>query len=133
MARQAGTSGSVLDRWPARVAALVVAAAALAALLHIHRRELFPSGGTEAASSAAPDPFQACMAQRGGDIDRLLQEGTIQKPQADLFRSRAEALCRAEANKALGQPSSGGAPGPGPAAGGLPPGLQPAPVPARRF
>jgi hypothetical protein len=112
---------SPLDRWPARVAALLIAAGALATLLHIHRNELFPSDAP--AAGGAPDPFSECMAQRGGDIDRLLQEGTIQKPQADLFRSRAEALCRAEANKALGL-SSGGPPA------GLPPGM---PQPARRF
>jgi hypothetical protein len=97
-----------------------VAGAALAALLYIHRGELFPQQrATEAEQQ--PDPFTACMAQRGGDIDRMLQEGTIQRPQADLFRSRAEAMCRAEANKAQGL-----APGQPPAP---PPGLQP----SRRF
>jgi hypothetical protein len=109
---------SALDRWPSRVAALLLAAAALAALSYIHRKDLFPAAAPPAAE-AQPDPFRDCMAQRGGDVDRLLREGTISKAQADLFRSRAEALCRAEANKALGRD-----------AGGPPPGLQP---PARRF
>jgi hypothetical protein len=108
---------SALDRWPARAAALLVAAAALGSLSYIHRRDLFPAAAPPA--EAAPDPFRDCMAQRGGDVDRLLQEGMIQQAQADLFRSRAEARCRAEANKASGS-----------AAGGPPPGLQ---VPARRF
>jgi hypothetical protein len=113
---------SALDRWPARAVALLVAAGALAALGYIHRKDLFPTAAPPAAE-ARPDPFHDCMAQRGGDVDRLLQEGTIQKAQADLFRSRAEALCRAEANKALAT-----APG-GPPAGPSP-GLQ---SPARRF
>jgi hypothetical protein len=109
---------SALDRWPARAVALLVAAAALATLSYIHRKDLFPAAAPPAAE-AQPDPFRDCMAQRGGDVDRLLQEGTIRQAQADLFRSRAEALCRAEANKALGT-----------VPGGPPAGLRP---PARRF
>src|SRR3954452_19250104 len=49
---------SPLDRWPARVAALLIAAGALATLLHIHRNELFPSDAP--AAGGAPDPFSEC-------------------------------------------------------------------------
>jgi hypothetical protein len=107
---------SGLDRPAARVAALAVAVAVLGLLGYIHRRE-FLSPEAAPAAATAPDPFTTCMAPRAADIEKMLKDGVIQAAQAELFRSRAEALCRAEAAKA-----SGAVPGAPP---GLPPGLRP--------
>ena len=57
------------------------------------------------------------MAAHAADIDRMVKEGTAKPEQAELFRSRAEAMCRAEAARAVG-----GSPGQPP---GLPPGMRP--------
>lgn len=78
----------------------------------MHRHELFPERAASAVETA-PDRFEACMASRGADIDRMLAEKLIDAERAELFRARAEAMCRAEADKAAGR------------APGLPPGLQP--------
>jgi hypothetical protein len=106
---------STLDGLGARLGALAVALLAAGALVFIHRNDLFPKEAPKAA--AAPDPFQECMAARGGDIDRMVAEKTIDAARGELFRARAEAMCRSEADKALGKNQ------------GLPPGL----VPTQRF
>ena len=113
------------DGWLGRGLALAIAVATAALLVWIHRHDLFPREKPAEAASAEPDAYKGCVAQRGGDIERMLAEKTIDQERAALFRSRMEAMCRAEAQKA-----AGGAPGaPGPGLGGLPPGL----VPTRRF
>jgi hypothetical protein len=88
-----GTGGSALDRPAARIAAVVVCVAALGALGYIHRDDLYPPD--PAAVADADDPFVKCMAERGGHIDKMQSEGTIRADQARLFRTRAEAMCRA--------------------------------------
>jgi hypothetical protein len=103
---------SALDGWMARVAALLLAVAVAALAVWVHRNELFPKPKTEPEQTAA-DPFRGCLAARGGDIDRMLAEKTIDSARAELFRARAEAMCRAEADKAAGKTP------------GLPPGLTP--------
>jgi hypothetical protein len=115
-----GPPRSALDRPAARVVAVLVAVLALAALGWINRHAFLPRRAPPPAA-AADDPFRRCMAARGADIDRMVQEGSAKPDQAELFRSRAEAMCRAEAAKAGGGPP-GGPPG-------LPPGMQP----SRRF
>ena len=84
---------SVLDRPAARIAAVAICAAALGALAYIHRDDLFPPD--QAAAADADEPFRKCMAERGGHIDKMQSEGTIRADQARLFRTRAEAMCRA--------------------------------------
>lgn len=96
----------------ARVAAAVLAVAVAGLAVWMHRHELFPEPAAQAVESG-PDPFEACIASRGADIDRMLAEKLIDAERAELFRARAEAMCRAEADKAAGR------------APGLPPGLQP--------
>ena len=109
------------DGWLGRGLALLIAVATAGVLVWIHRHDLFPREKPAEAASAEPDAYKDCVAHRGGDIERMLAEKTIDQERAALFRSRMEAMCRAEAQKA-----AGGAPG---GAGGLPPGL----VPTRRF
>ncbi|MGF1631605.1 MAG: hypothetical protein ACFCUT_19185 [Kiloniellaceae bacterium] len=83
-----------LDRPAARLCALGVALLMAAALAFMHRDDLFPP---EAAHGpAADDPVARCLAERAVDIDKLQAEGTITAQQAELFKSRAEALCQAQ-------------------------------------
>jgi hypothetical protein len=111
---------TVLDGLAARLAALALAAALAALLLHIHRKELFPQPPAPQ-EVRQDDAFTSCFAPRLADIEQMVQDGMAKPEQAALFRSRAEAMCRAEAAKAAG------------AAPGAPPGLPPAMQPSRRF
>jgi hypothetical protein len=113
------------DGWLGRAIALLIAAAAAGLLVWIHRHDLFPRPPAAETAAAEPDSYTSCTRARGADIDRMLAEKTIDEERAALFRSRMQAMCRAEAEKAAG--AAPGAPGVGP--GGLPPGM----VPTRRF
>ena len=115
-----GPPRSALDRPAARVVAVIVAVLALAALGWINRHAFLPRPALPPAGDA-DDPFRRCMAARTTDIDRMVQEGSAKPEQAELFRSRAEAMCRAEAAKAGGGSAAG------------PPGLSPGIEPGRRF
>jgi hypothetical protein len=42
------------------------------------------------------------MDRRNAAVDTMMSDHVVQKTQAELFRSRAEAMCRAEAAKAAG-------------------------------
>ena len=85
---------SFLDRPIARVLAAVVFLGCVAALGYIERERLWPIPADE---RAADDPFGRCFAERAAQIDRMLDEGVIEPAQAELFKTRAEAMCRAEA------------------------------------
>jgi hypothetical protein len=100
-----------LDGIGARLVAVGIALVAGGLAVWIHRHELFPAEQSNA--TAGGDPFQECVTSRAGDIDKMLAEKTIDAQRAELFRARAEAMCRAEADKAAGK------------APGLPPGLTP--------
>lgn len=82
-----------LDRPGARLVALGVALACFAVLAWLHRADLVSAW---AAPEAAADPFAQCFAKRAADIDGMLDEGVIDQARAELFKSRAEAMCRAE-------------------------------------
>ncbi len=82
-----------LDRPAARVAALLVALAAVAGLAWIHRDDLV-AGDAERAMAAEDRAFADCYAKRAQDIDAMAAEGTVNAEQATLFKSRAEAMCR---------------------------------------
>jgi hypothetical protein len=84
---------SFLDRPAARVAALGVALLCIAILAWLHRADLYP---VAFAPDAAADPFAQCIAERAAEIDRMVSEGVIDQARAELFKSRAEAMCRAE-------------------------------------
>jgi hypothetical protein len=83
-------SGPALDRPLARGLALLLCVGCIALLVWIERERLFPSE-----DAAGPDnPAQACMAERFGQIDRMVAEGVIETAQAELFKSRAAAMCQ---------------------------------------
>jgi hypothetical protein len=85
--------GSFLDRPIARVLAALVFLGCLAALVYLERERLWHS----AEGTAADDPFARCFAERAAQIERMQADGLIQDAQAELFKTRAEAMCRAEA------------------------------------
>ena len=85
---------SFLDRPIARVLAGIVFLGCVAALVYIERERLWPTAADE---RAADDPFARCFAERAAQIDRMQDEGLIEPAQAELFKIRAEAMCRAEA------------------------------------
>jgi hypothetical protein len=88
---------SLLDGPVARLGALCILLLVAGSLAWIHRERLFPP---EVGMTAEQDPAMICLAQRAADIDRMEADGTISAEQAVLFKSRAEALCRAQAGQA---------------------------------
>jgi hypothetical protein len=93
---------SVLDRPAARLVAFGVVALVIATLGYIHWDDVFP---VEAGTAAANDPAAPCIAQRTADIEAMRAESTISAEQASLFKTRAEALCRAQAGQTGAPPS----------------------------
>lgn len=91
-----------LDRPVARLCAIGVALLMAAALAFMHRDDLFPPQA--AGGHAAADPVARCLAERGVGIDKMLADGTITREQAELFKSRAEALCQAQVGGGSGPP-----------------------------
>jgi hypothetical protein len=81
-----------LDGAIARVCAAVVALGCVAALVYLERERLWRAAADQ---RAADDPFTRCFAERAGEIDRMIAENVIEQAQAELFKSRAEAMCRA--------------------------------------
>lgn len=108
-------NGAFLDRPAARLGAVVVFLLCAAALVYIHRNDLWPA--PKVAAGGGGDPIALCMRDRLAVIDDQLREGVLTPEQAALFRTRVDALCQAQNRR--------GAPG------GLPPGMTPAPLPAR--
>jgi len=87
--RRAGGDGLL-----ARGAALLVALGAAGLLLYIERERFF--GAEPAATNPALAALQACLRQETAPLDKMLSEGLLDEAQAALFRSRAEARCRAQ-------------------------------------
>lgn len=83
-----------IDGPAGRMVAAAILCAAAAALLAIHWDDLFPA---EAQAVDADDPFAVCFAQRAADVDKMVGDGVINAGQAESFKARAEALCRAQA------------------------------------
>lgn len=81
-----------LDRPAARLVAVGVGLAALAALAMIHRDDL--RGLIAGPATAAADPLSRCIAEHHATIDKGVSEGVFQPAQAALFKQRAEGLCR---------------------------------------
>ncbi len=94
-----GRRASALDRPPARVAAFGVFLLAVGALAWMHRDDIFPPEKT-----AADDPVAFCIAGRWAGIDEMVADGTVDTARAELFKSRAEALCQAQAGQGSGPP-----------------------------
>ncbi len=98
-ASAASAGASALDRPPARVAAFGVFLLAVSALAWMHRDDIFPPEKT-----AADDPVAFCIAGRWAGIDEMVANGTVDTARAELFKSRAEALCQAQAGQGSGPP-----------------------------
>jgi hypothetical protein len=84
---------SPLDGRGARLVAVLVALAVAALLAYINWDDFFPPERTASPEEAA---FLQCMAERAAGIDELVRQQAITAEQETLFRSRAEALCRAQ-------------------------------------
>lgn len=84
---------ALLDRPIARFIALGVVLLCVAGLAWLHRADLLPASF---APQAADDPFARCFAERAAEIDGMVNEGMVGTEQADLFKSRAVAMCRAQ-------------------------------------
>ena len=85
-----------LDRPIARALAGLVFLACLAVLVYLERERLWQV----ADQSAADDPVARCFAERAEDIDQMVADNVIDEAQAEQFKSRAEAMCRATAEGA---------------------------------
>jgi len=107
--------GAFLDRPVARLCAIVVFVLCGAALVYIHRNDLWP--GPKVEVGGGDDAITLCMRDRLAVIDGQLRDGVLKPEQADLFRTRVDALCQAQNRR--GGPE------------GLPPGMTPQPLPAR--
>jgi hypothetical protein len=100
-----------LDRPLARVLALLVFIGCGVALAFYHRADLFP-GEAEVARDGGAEPWRACFAGRAADIDNMVIEGVVTAAQAEQFKERAEAMCRAEAGAQFeGDSAAPGLPG----------------------
>jgi hypothetical protein len=97
---------SFLDRPLARMIAVAIFVACAASLGYLERARVWPPSAEQAASD---DPFARCYAERAAQIDQMLADGLIQGDQAAQFKSRAEAMCRAQ----FQGPGGGGPPPPG--------------------
>jgi hypothetical protein len=91
---------SFLDRPITRVLGAVVFLGCLAGLVYLERERLWQAAADQ---READDPFARCLAERAGDIDRMLAEKVIEEAQAELFKSRAEAMCRAAIAESRGE------------------------------
>ena len=87
-----GSRRPFLDRPVARVLAALVFLACVAALVYLERERLWQAAADQ---SAADNPFERCFAERAAEIDRMVAENLIEEAQAALFKTRAEAMCRA--------------------------------------
>ena len=99
---KSGVNRAFLDSPWARVAALGCFVLCAAALVYLHRDDLFP--GAPETSAAADDAFARCMADSTAKIDAMRKEGAIGSDQARLFRLRAEARCRAQSGGSVPAP-----------------------------
>ncbi len=78
----------------ARLAALSLVLAVAAAIVWVHRDDLFPP-----AVVLADDPAAPCIAARHAGIDKMAAESGMAEAKIALFKTRAEALCRDQAAK----------------------------------
>lgn len=95
-----------LDRPIARFCAVGVVFAVAGVLLAIHWDDLFGESG-ETIARGNPE-LAACLDKRVGDVETMLDNGTINERQAEEFRRRAEDYCRAQFGTGGGPPAGAG-------------------------
>lgn len=100
---ESSEKGAFLDSRAARGVAFLCFLLCVAALVYLNRDALVSAPET-AAVGDGDDPFARCVAESVRKIDKMRADGVIQAGQATLFRSRAEARCRAQAGQG-GRPS----------------------------
>lgn len=95
-----------LDRPAARLVAALVILLCAGLLAYIHRDDIrrYVGADLDAESDVRGDPAAACIEQRFAEIDGMIDEGVVDPGQADLFRQRAEAMCRATQGDGTGPP-----------------------------
>ncbi len=72
---------------------------AAGALAWMHRDDIFPPEAVP-----ADDPVALCVAGHWAGIDAMVADGTVDTVRAEPFKSRAEALCQAQAGQGPGPP-----------------------------
>jgi len=82
-----------LDRPAARIVALIVLLLCAASFAYLYWGSLAPAS-EETADLAKTDPAADCIEMRFADIDQMIKDSVIEDPQAELFKQRAEAMCR---------------------------------------
>lgn len=95
-----------LDRPIARFCAVGVVFAVAGVLLAIHWDDLF--GESKRTIASGNPELAACLEKRIGDVEAMLDSGTVNERQAEEFRRRAEDYCRAQFGTGGGPPSAGG-------------------------
>jgi hypothetical protein len=82
-----------LDRPAARVLAAAICLGCVAAFVWLERERFWPAASSR---TGADDPFVRCFTERAAQIDRMQADGMIDATRAELFKSRAEAMCRTQ-------------------------------------
>jgi len=85
-----------------RLAALGVFALCAAALVYVHRSDIWPAAAPAKVENTA---FARCFEDSTAKIDTMRAEGLIDAAMARGFRDRAEARCRAQTGGASGPPA----------------------------
>jgi len=105
--REPKAQKAFLDRPVARLLAALVVVLCGGVLAYIHRddvRTLAGVGSEGAVPTASDDPAALCIEQRFTEIDGMIEEGVVGAEQADLFKQRAEAMCRSTEGDGGGPP-----------------------------
>lgn len=100
---------SFLDRPAARELALIIILLCGVCVIYLHRDDFWPHP-ENAADIAKGGPAAPCIEKRFTDIDNMMADGTIEMAQVQLFKQRAEAMCRE--TQGGNNPSTPALPGP---------------------
>lgn len=104
---KSGVREAFLDRPVARVLAALVIILCGTLLGYVHRDDVSAISGLkpdDMAAGAPSDPAAPCIGQRFAEIDVMIADGVIGSAQADLFKQRAEAMCRSTEGGGNGPP-----------------------------
>jgi len=88
----AAGGGAFIDGWGGRAVAVAVLACVVAALLTLHWDDLFPSQ----ASLAPDDPLERCVAERRGEIEKMIAEAPAMASRRDILLERLPGLCASQ-------------------------------------
>ncbi len=83
-----------IDGVAARAGAWAVFAFCLLLLAIYHRNDIAVLFSDDAVTTTADSPLATCLAARYAVIDNMIKENVATETQINLFRSRAEAMCR---------------------------------------